>query len=108
RGDAPAPGVPRPGQPVPGVPAATTAAAAANPAAARPAGMPMGMGPMGAGAGRGRDTEGEHSSPDYLHRRWEELQYDEPAMPPVIGADALDDQPPPTGDTGGTPRGPQR
>lgn len=90
-------GVPTPGrsvlgQPNAGNPASAVSSAAANRAAA--AGRPGAPGMMPPGAGRNKDDESSHQTPDYLIGDHEEelLGRREATVPPVIGDDAAASQ----------------
>lgn len=101
-------------QPGPGTarPALPQTLAGANPAAAARAATGTPFAPMGgvpgAGRGQGSDSEETKGSPDYLRRRYEELDQVDPAVPPVIGADAYADEPLPPPGGRANDEGPQR
>ncbi|MFQ6329636.1 hypothetical protein ACLMAL_26355 [Nocardia sp. CWNU-33] len=113
RGTSNAPGAPGsgaggPGITVPGQPQSPTGTNPTNPTSARPttssSSAPMG-GMPGAGRGQGSDSDRGKGSPDYLRRKYKELDQVDPVLPAVIGWNATDDEPLPPRKTENRPRG---
>ncbi|MFI6997181.1 hypothetical protein [Nocardia sp. NPDC050175] len=97
------PGISIPGQPQP--PAGTNPAGPAGVRSTTGSSTAPMSGMPGASRGQGSDSDRSKGSPDYLRRTHEELVQVDPTMPAVIGWDATDDEPPPSGKSDNRTRG---